>query len=147
MVKIKVGDEFPEFEAFDKYGKKITLSKLKGKKVIVYFYPKDNTPGCTIEANEFNENLTNFKEKAVNIIGVSRDSRRSHEGFCRKFDLQFPLVTDNGGKIGKELGILKITGLHSRTTFLLDENGKVEKIFEKVKAEGHAREVLNLLNK
>lgn len=147
MIKIKTGDKFPAFEAFYKNGKKVTLSDLKGKKVVVYFYPKDNTPGCTVEANDFNKSLSSFKQKGAEIIGVSRDSRKSHEGFCGKYDLQFPLVSDDGGKIGKELGILKITGLHARTTFLLDENGKVEKIFENVKAAGHANEVLNLLNK
>lgn len=146
MVKVKVGDKFPAFKAYDSTGKETTLSGLSGKKVIVYFYPKDNTPGCTIEANEFNKNLSTFNKKGVEIIGVSKDSRSSHEGFCGKYGLKFPLVTDDGGKIGKELGIMKITGMHARTTFLLNGEGKIEKIFENVKAEGHAEELLKLLS-
>lgn len=146
MAKVKVGDTFPIFKAYDSTGRETSLSDLKGKKVIVYFYPKDNTPGCTIEANEFNKNLSKFREKGVEVIGISRDSKKSHEGFCEKYDLKFPFVTDDGGKIGKELGILKITGMHSRTTFLLDEDGKIEKIFDNVKADGHAEELLKLLD-
>lgn len=145
MANIKVGDKFPTFKAYDSTGKETTLEGLKGRKVVVYFYPKDSTPGCTIEANEFNKNLSVFRQKGAEIIGVSRDSRKSHEGFCGKYDLKFPLVTDDGGRLGKGLGILKITGMHARTTFLLDEDGKVERIFENVKAEGHAVEVLKLL--
>ena len=145
MVKIKVGDKFPTFKAYDSTGRETTLDGLKGKKVVVYFYPKDNTPGCTIEANEFNKTLSSFRQKGAEIIGVSRDARKSCDCFCRKYDLKFPLVTDDGGKIGKELGILKITGMHARTTFVLDENGNVERIFENVKAEGHATEILKLL--
>lgn len=146
MTKIKLGEKFPSFTAFDSQGNETSLNDLKGKKIVVYFYPKDDTPGCTIEANDFNKHLTSFKKKGVEIIGVSRDSKDSHDGFCEKYGLKFPLVTDDGGKIGSKLGILKETGTHIRTTFILDKEGKVEKVFENVKAEGHADELLKLLS-
>jgi len=144
-MKIKIGDPFPNLSATDINGKSTSISELKGKKVIVYFYPKDNTPGCTIQANDFNDNLDAIHQKGAEVIGVSKDGEKSHEKFCGKYSLQFPLATDEGGKVGKELGIMKFTGTHSRTTFLLDEEGKVLEIFENVSPKGHAEELLNKL--
>ncbi len=132
-------------------GKKIELSSLLGasgtiqskneKYTVLYFYPKDDTPGCTIEANEFNTLKPEYDSLGVRLIGVSVDDAKSHENFCEKFSLNFELVTDTSGKIGRELDIMK-GDVHKRVTYVLDSNSTVVLHYPEVKAPGHAAAVL-----
>ena len=147
---MKVGDKAPDFELPDDKGRLTKLSDFKGKKVVLYFYPKDMTPGCTIEACSFRDNYEKFKKKDVKILGVSADDRISHEKFSGKHNLTFPLLSDVGKKICRKYGVWKeknflgkkFMGIE-RTTFLIDEKGAIAKIFPKVKVVGHWKEVLD----
>src|SRR5581483_876728 len=152
MPKLKPGDPAPQFTLPDQGGKNVSLSDFKGQKVIVYFYPKDDTPGCTKEACQFNENLAAFQQAKTPVIGISRDSGASHVKFRNKYGLQFPLLTDSDHKVMEQFGAFgekmmygKPTTGVIRSTFLIGGDGKVEKAWYNVKADGHAGQVLGEL--
>lgn len=146
---LNVGDRAPEFSVSDTHGNIVTLSSLNGKRVVLYFYPRDNTPGCTKEACGFRDNYSQFQAKNTLIFGISTDDAKSHLKFTEKFELPFPLLCDVDAKVatayesygkkqmmGKEyLGIF-------RNTFVIDAEGKIEKIYLAVKAEPHPAQVL-----
>lgn len=147
---LEAGQSFPDFSLTDQNGETVTLESLKGSKTIVYFYPKDDTPGCTVEACEFRDNLPKFK--GAKVIGVSPDSAKSHTKFIGKFSLNFPLLADTDKALCEACGVWVEKSMYGkkymgvdRTTFLLDENGIVEKVWSKVKPQGHAKEVLSAL--
>jgi peroxiredoxin Q/BCP len=149
---IEVGKKAPSFSLFDSYGVKISLNDFKGRKVILYFYPKDNTPGCTKEACDFRDFFQNFNKFKAVIIGISPDSVESHKKFIDKYNLPFFLLSDskkevvNKYKVWKEKKFLGKTYMGvERSTFVIDENGKFLKIFRNVKAAGHVEEVLKIL--
>jgi peroxiredoxin Q/BCP len=127
----------------------MSLKDLRGQKVVLYFYPKDDTPGCTKEACSFRDAFAKFKKQGINVLGVSPDSEASHKKFVTKYKLPFTLLADTDRSIAEAYGVWgekkfmgrKYMGVH-RTTFLIDEKGKIKKIFEKVKPEDHASEVL-----
>ncbi len=144
---LQEGDQFPEFNLQDQNSNTHTLEDLKGEKSVLYFYPKDDTPGCTVEACNFRDNLPHFK--GIKVFGVSPDDPKSHGKFIKKFELNFPLLADVDKKLSEAAGIWVEKSMYGkkymgvdRTTFLLDENGKIAKIWRKVKPEGHAEEVL-----
>ena len=144
-----VGDMAPDFTAATDSGDEITLSSFRGKKVVLYFYPKDNTSGCTREACDFRDNLEAFTAKDTMILGVSTDSVKSHLNFKTKHELPFALVADPDKEIVEKYGVFvekKNDGRSYmgvvRTTFLIDEAGKIEKVYNKVKVAGHVDAVL-----
>ena len=152
MAKLKVGDKAPLFILPSGDGKTVSLKELKGKKVVLYFYPKDDTPGCTKEACSFRDNLARVKQKGAVILGVSADSVESHNKFINKYDLPFPLLSDESKEIIRAYGVWKqktfmgkkFMGIE-RTTIIINEEGIILKIFSKVKVEGHTDEVLEVL--
>jgi peroxiredoxin Q/BCP len=140
---LKAGDKAPEFTLETDKGDKVTLSKLSDKPVVLFFYPKDDTPGCTIECKEFRDYKQKFEGKA-HIFGVSPDDKASHVAFRDKFELNFPLLSDPGHKVADQFGAWGTTNWGEgilRTTFVI-KGGKVARVFEKVKPQGHAEEVL-----
>jgi thioredoxin-dependent peroxiredoxin len=146
---LKVGDRAPEFTLDTVGGASVRLSDFKGKKVVLYFYPKDDTPGCTKEACSFQENFARLKKKGAIILGVSADSVDSHAKFAAKFNLGFPLLSDTTKDVCKAYGVWKEKSMYGRkymgierTTFVMDEKGIVRHIFSKVKVDGHTEEVL-----
>lgn len=146
---LKVGDRAPEFSLPDTYGNVITLSSLKGKRVVLYFYPRDNTPGCTKEACGFRDNYAQFQAKNTLIFGVSTDTAKSHLKFVEKFELPFPLLCDVDAQVAtayESYGKKKMMGKEYlgifRNTFVIDAEGKIEKIYLAVKAELHPAQVL-----
>ncbi len=152
MAKLKVGDKAPGFSLPTGDGKRLSLKDLKGKKVVLYFYPKDNTSGCTREACSFQENLTRVRRKGAVVVGVSPDTEASHRKFSDKYDLTFDLASDEKKEIVKKYGVWKQKSLYGRkyfgverTTFVIDEKGKIFHIFPNVKVDGHTEEVLSVL--
>jgi peroxiredoxin Q/BCP len=149
VLPVKEGDPAPAFEAKTISGETIRLADLKGKDVVLYFYPKDDTPGCTKEACSFRDSFAKFKKRGVEVFGVSLDSEKSHQKFIDKYSLPFRLLADTERKISDSFGTYgekKFMGRtymgNHRMTFLIDEQGKIKKIFSKVKPEEHAEEVL-----
>ncbi len=149
---IKVGDHAPEIELPATDGTSVKLSDFKGSKVVLYFYPKDATPGCTREACSFQENIGRLKKKGAVVLGVSADSVESHQKFAGKYGLEFPLLSDETRKVCKAYGVWQERSLYgrkfmgvARTTFVIDEKGTVKHIFPKVKVEGHTQEILDVL--
>ncbi|MGC8595271.1 MAG: thioredoxin-dependent thiol peroxidase [Candidatus Kryptoniota bacterium] len=147
--KIVEGDEAPDFNLKDDSGKDVRLSSFRGKKVVLYFYPKDNTPGCTKEACSFRDGLNEIQKRGAIVIGISTDSIESHVKFKQKYNLNFPLLSDTDKKVVSKYGVWKEKSLYGRkfmgierTTFVIDERGRIKKIFPKVKVEGHYEEVL-----
>ena len=148
---LKIGDKAPEFTLKDSFDNEISLSDFKGKKVIIYFYPKDNTPGCTKEACNFKENWDVFQKNNVKILGISKDNSASHQKFIEKFDLPFILLTDpvpcQVAAKYDSYGLKKFMGKEYmgmiRNTFLIDSQGNIEKIYSKVKAAIMADHVIN----
>ena len=147
---LAAGDAAPDFTAPRDGGETVTLSDLKGKSVVLYFYPRDDTPGCTTEAVDFSALMPEFQAQNTVIIGVSRDSVAKHDRFRDKHDLKVMLVADETGKITEDYGVWvekKMYGKTSmgieRATFLIDDQGIVQQIWRKVKAKGHAAEVLD----
>ena len=149
MAKLKEGDKAPDFEVPNASGDTVRLKDLRGKKVVLYFYPKDDTPGCTKEACAFRDSFSKFKRRGIEVLGVSLDSEKSHQKFAQKYDLPFGLLADTHKTVSEAYGTYgekKFMGRkymgNNRMTFLIDEKGRIKKIFEKVKPEEHAEEVL-----
>jgi len=146
-VRVKAGDKAPDFEGPTSYGSKLGLKDFVGKKnVVLYFYPKDDTPGCTKEACSFRDNLQSVRKMGAEIIGVSLDSVESHKKFATKYSLPFPLISDKEKRIANAYGVLKETGTSaSRVTFIIDKTGKIAKVFPKVDVTKHTEEVVAAL--
>ena len=149
---LNVGDKAPDFKLSDKDGNTVSLSDFLGKKVVVYFYPKDNTPGCTRQACAFAGAYAEFKRKNVEVIGISRDSVASHKGFANKHSLPFILLSDPELEAINAYGVWKEKKLYGmvsfgvvRTTFIVDENGFIERVMSKVKPDTNAAEILSAL--
>ena len=149
---IEKGMKAPDFTLEDKDGNKISLSDFLGKKVVVYFYPKDNTPGCTRQACAFAGAYKSFEEKGVVVIGISRDSVASHQKFAQKYNLPFVLLSDPDRVAIEAYGVWQEKKLYGkvsfgivRTTFVVDEEGKIERVMPKVKPDTNAEEILALL--
>jgi peroxiredoxin Q/BCP len=134
----------PHFKLMGNDGQSHSLSSLQGKLVIIYFYPKDNTPGCTQEACDFRDSLSEFKQKGIQVFGISKDSIASHQKFIDKFDLNFILLSDPELKTHKDYYVLD-QNKTIRSTFLIDKKGKINKIWQKVKVSGHINEILKSL--
>jgi len=152
MASLKIGDRAPEFDLPTGDGRKLSLKDLKGKKVVLYFYPKDDTSGCTKEACSFQDNLKPIEKKGAVVIGVSPDGVDSHRKFAGKYKLTFPLVSDEKKEIIKKYGVWKEKSMYGkkymgveRTTFIIDGKGMVSHIFPKVKVDGHTEEILAAL--
>jgi len=144
-MELKVGDKAPEFEALDQNGKKLKLSDFRGENIVLYFYPKDDTPGCTIEACAFRDDLQMFEKVKAKVIGVSIDDVKSHKRFVDKHKLNFTLLADDKKEICKKYGVLNIFGKANRSTFLIDKKGIIRHIFPKVKPSDHSNEVIEKL--
>ena len=145
----KEGSVAPNFAAKDANGETVRLKDLRGQKVVLYFYPKDDTPGCTKEACSFRDAIADFKKRDIKVLGVSIDSEASHKKFAAKYKLPFTLLADPDHSIADAYGVYGEKKFMGRTymgvkriTFLIDEKGKIKKVFEKVKPEEHARDVL-----
>lgn len=153
MKKLKVGDTAPIFSLQNSEGKTLSLSDFKGKKVIVYFYPKDNTPGCTKEACAFRDNLIRLERRGAVVVGISADTIESHRKFSEKYKLPFTLLSDESKEVIQTYGAWKkkwfmgksFLGIE-RTTFIIDEEGKIAQIFPRVKVDKHIWEILKFLN-
>ena len=141
---LKTGSKIPEFETVDQQGNSIGSKAIKGKPAVIYFYPKDDTPGCTVEACEFRDNISQFREKGVNVFGVSVDDQKSHKKFEEKFNLNFPLLVDSSKKISEQFGVLGERSA-KRVTFIVDSKGTVVYVYPKVSPKGHTEEVMNKL--
>jgi len=148
--KLKEGDNAPDFAVPDASGDIVRLKDLRGKKIVLYFYPKDDTPGCTKEACAFRDAYAKFKRRGIEVLGVSLDSEASHQKFAKKYDLPFRLLADTDRRLSESYGTYgekKFMGRtymgNHRMTFLIDEKGKIKKIFSQVKPEDHAEDVLN----
>ncbi len=147
---LQPGDKAPPFEGPTDGGSSVSLKSLRGHKVILYFYPKDDTPGCTREACEFRDHFPTFDEGGTRIIGVSPDSAASHDKFKTKFDLPFPLLSDPDHKIAETYGVWKEKSMYGReymgverSTFVIDEKGKIAAVYRKVKVNGHVRVLID----
>ena len=150
--ELKEGGVAPDFTLKSTEGKEISLKDFRGKQVVLYFYPKDDTPGCTKEACDFRDNLARVRAKGAVVFGISHDSVESHDKFREKFDLPFTLLSDPEKKMTEAYGVYKQKSLYGkffmgieRTTFVIDKEGRIKKIFPKVKVEGHVEEVLQAL--
>jgi peroxiredoxin Q/BCP len=153
MIQLKEGMKAPVFEGIDQNGRTIKLSDFKGNKVVLYFYPKDNTPGCTAEACNLQDNLDSFIKKGFVVIGVSPDNEKSHKGFAAKYSLKFSLIADTEKKILNDYGVWGEKKMYGRsfmgvirTTFIIDEKGIIEKIIVKVDTSGHTKQIFDLYN-
>lgn len=149
---LKIGQKAPDFTLLDANGTPVELSAFRGKKVVLYFYPKDDTPGCTREACSFQDSLDRIKRRGAVVLGVSADNPASHGKFADKFSLTFQLLSDESKSVLKKYGVWKERSMYGRkfmgierTTFVIDERGVVRRVFEKVKVDGHAEEVLDAL--
>jgi len=148
----KVGDAAPDFQLPDQHGHRLQLSQMRGNTVLIYFYPKDDTPGCTLEAQGFNNDIKEFQKKGVMVFGISKDNQQMHQKFIGKYGLKFQLLSDVDGKIVQKYGCWveksmygkKYMGIQ-RATFLIDAKGKVKKVWPKVTPEGHSKEILAVL--
>ncbi|HXW38580.1 MAG TPA: thioredoxin-dependent thiol peroxidase [Acidimicrobiales bacterium] len=150
MAKLAAGDKAPAFTLPDQDGKKVSLRDFKGQPVVVYFYPRDDTPGCTKEACQFNDNLRAFSRAKVAVVGISADDAASHVKFRKKYGLKFPLLTDADHTVGEAYGAWGKKTLYGKTTvgvirstFLVGADGKVQRAWYSVKADGHAAKVLD----
>ncbi len=145
-ITVKEGEKAPDFTLQSDEGRAVSLSDFEGKSnVVLYFYPKDETPGCTKEACNFRDNIGKFKELDAEILGVSVDNVESHKSFKEKESLNFLLLADPDKEVTKKYGVLNIIGLASRVTFVIDKNGIIRKIYEKVDVNENFREILEVL--
>ena len=149
-MSLKVGDQAPEFTLPDQDGHLVSLSSFIGERVIIYFYPKDNTPGCTTEAKDFTNKIKEFKKLNTQVIGISKDSLETHNKFINKQGLKILLASDESGKVLKKFGVWVEKNMYGRkymgiqrSTFLINEESKIEYIWEKVKVKGHVEDVIN----
>lgn len=152
MNQLKVGDKPPVFSLMGNDGKEHSLNDFKGKKVVLYFYPKDDTSGCTKEACSFRDNIALIRKKGAVVLGVSGDGIESHKKFVSKYDLNFVLLSNEDRSVLDAFGVWKEKSMYGRTfmgvqrtTFIIDEEGKISHIFPKVKVDGHTEEILNAL--
>jgi thioredoxin-dependent peroxiredoxin len=152
MTKLAVGSIAPEISANDHNGKPFSLKALQGKKVILYFYPKDDTPGCTAEACNFRDNYAALKKKGFEVVGVSVDDEKKHQKFITKYELPFTLIADTDKKVVEDYGVWglkKFMGREymgtNRVTFIIGEDGKIEHIFDKVDTKNSTQQVLDAL--
>ena len=148
MKKLSVGDKAPDFKGKDQNGSPLSLGNYKGKKLVLYFYPKDNTPGCTAEACNLRDNYQEFVSKGYAVLGVSADSEKSHLNFISKYDLPFPLLADPDKEVIKAYGAWGEKSMYGkkyegilRMTFVISEDGFVERIVESVKTKDHSRQI------
>lgn len=148
-MSLQVGDAAPDFAVNDQSGSPVKLSDFKGKKVVLYFYPKDNTPGCTAEACNLRDNYQALLKAGYVVLGVSKDDEKSHQKFIDKFDLPFPLLADTELDIHEKYGTWVEKSMYgrkymgtARSTFIIDENGKIEEIIMKVKTKDHTAQIL-----
>ena len=146
---VKLGDKAPDFNLPDENGNKLRLSSLRGSKILLYFYPKDMTPGCTKEAEGFRDSINIFADHNTKVIGVSKDSVKRHGNFKKKYNLPFSLVSDEHGKVCDVFGVWVKKKNYGRTymgiersTFLINEDGKIVRVWRKVRVKGHVEEVL-----
>ena len=154
MNLLQAGSKAPDFNTTDQNGKKVTLKDYRGKKVVLYFYPKDDTPGCTKEACAFRDHFAEFKKLGVAVLGVSTDTEKSHKSFAEKFKLPFTLLADTDKKIVTAYGAWgeksmygrKYMGIY-RVTYLIDESGRIAAVFPKVQPDEHAQEILAQITK
>ena len=149
MNEIKIGDKAPNINAKDQDGNDFSLESLKGKKVVLYFYPKDDTPGCTKEACNLRDNYERLQKQGYEVIGVSADNQAKHQKFISKYDLPFTLLADENKEVIQDYnawGLKKFMGKEYegiiRKTYVIDENGKIEDIIEKVKTKDHTAQIL-----
>ncbi len=149
MKLLEVGDKAPDFKTTDQEGKPVSLADFRGKKVVLYFYPKDDTPGCTKEACAFRDGFADYRKRGIEVLGVSADSEKSHKKFAEKFHLPFRLLADTERKIVKDYGAWGEKSLYGRLfkgihriTYLIDEKGKIAAVWPKVKPAEHAQEIL-----
>ena len=154
MAEVKVGEFAPEFTSTTQDGAQISLSDLKGARTVLYFYPKDNTSGCTLEAKSLRDGQEELSRRGYRIVGVSPDSERSHQNFCTKHELNFTLIADTDHSVCEAFGVWAEKSMYGRkymgvkrTTFLLDEEGKITHIFDKVKTATHFEQIINELDK
>ena len=148
-MKLNIGDQAPGFEAKDQSGKTVKLSDFKGRKVVLYFYPKDDTPGCTAEACNLRDNYSELQSAGYEVIGVSTNNEKSHQKFIAKYDLPFTLLVDEDKQIHEKYGTWVEKSMYgrkymgtARVTFLIGEDGKIEDIIEKVKTKDHTAQIL-----
>ena len=147
---LKEGDTAPDITTRDASGNEVKLSDFRGQKVVVYFYPKDDTPGCTKEACSFRDAHADYEAKGIKVFGVSLDDEASHQAFAAKYDLPFTLLADTDHSLSDAFGVYgeqtwgdkRFMGV-ARKTFLIDEDGKIKKVFDKVNVEQHSEEVMN----
>ena len=152
MTHLKVGDKAPDFTGINEKGETISLADYKGKKLILFFYPKDNTPGCTAAACNLRDNYGLLTSKGYSLLGVSPDSAKKHQNFINKFEFPFPLLADTEQVVLKDYGAWGLKKMYGkeyegvlRSTFLIDEKGKLEQVITKVKTKTHTEQILELL--
>ncbi len=152
MTHLKKGDKAPCFEGIDQDGQPISLDDFKGKKLILYFYPKDNTPGCTTEACNLRDHYAELRARGYEVVGVSPDSPRRHRNFISKYELPFRLIADEDHRIAQAYGVWGKKKMYGReyegiyrTTFVIDEDGTIEAVFPKVDVKRHAEQILEAL--
>ena len=150
MTHLKEGDIAPDFKGLNELGEEVKLADFRGKKLVLFFYPKDNTPGCTMEACSLRDNFDVLREHGFEMLGVSADSQRKHQNFINKFSFQFQLLSDTEKEVCKAYGVWgdksmfgKLFQGIKRTTFIIDEEGKIDKIFAKVRTMNHAQQILD----
>jgi thioredoxin-dependent peroxiredoxin len=153
MPQLNEGMKAPDFKGIDQDGREVSLSDFAGKKLVLYFYPKDNTPGCTAEACNLRDNYAGLLREGFAIVGVSADSEKSHKGFASKHSLPFPLIADTDKKIMDDYGVFGEKKLYgksflgvNRMTFIIDGNGFIEKIIKKVQTKDHSEQIFKLFN-
>lgn len=139
---LKVGQQAPHFEVIAHTGQKVSLEELQGKVVILYFYPKDGTPGCTTEAKGFRDEYQRLDQAGAVVIGVSTQDNETHAAFAKKYNLPFLLVPDEEAHIAKAYGVGSLLGFSKRVTFIIDRDGKIARVYENVSPPGHASEIL-----
>ena len=149
MSKLKIGDQAPKINAIDQNGSTITLDQYRGKKVVLYFYPKDMTSGCTAQACNLSDNYSDLIGKGYDVIGVSCDSVKRHQKFIEKYNLPFNLISDEDKKVVNDYGVWQLKKFMGReymgivrTTFIIDENGKIEDVISKVNTKEHYSQIL-----
>lgn len=151
MALLKEGMKAPSFEGIDQKGNMVRSEDFAGKKLVLYFYPKDDTPGCTAEACDLRDNYKMFLKNGFAVVGVSADSEKSHKKFAEKYSLPFPIIADTGRKILEDFGVWTQKSLYgrtflgiARTTFIIDEKGVIEKVIAKVNTKAHSEQIFEM---